>query len=252
MHRKNRFLITCVAGMFLFPAVALAGPPFLTDDPEPVEYQHVELDFYTAATHTKNTASGTAFGLDANYGLWPEVEATIIAPVAFSSSADSGTAYGYGDTQFAVKYRFIHQDDEGWQPEVAIYPTISAPIGNAGRSLGTGHTAEFMPVYLQKDVDPWQTYAGGGYWNNPGTGNKNFWFFGGVLQRKVMDNLELGGELFHQTASTVDGKDSSGFNLGGTYDLNQNYHILFTAGRGVQNTADTDQFSYYMALQLTY
>jgi hypothetical protein len=47
-------------------------------------------------------------------------------------------------------------------------------------------------------------------------------------------------------------KGSSGFNLGGTYDLNENYHLLFSAGRGIQNAMDTNQFSYYLGLQLTY
>jgi len=34
-----------LAWMALMPGVANAGPPFRTDDPEPVDYQHYE--FYT-------------------------------------------------------------------------------------------------------------------------------------------------------------------------------------------------------------
>ncbi|MGB9154492.1 MAG: hypothetical protein WCD70_15560 [Alphaproteobacteria bacterium] len=93
--------------------------------------------------------------------------------------------------------------------------------------------------------------GGAGYWNNPGADNKNYWFFGSVLQRKITEQLNLGGELFYQTAYMIGERDSSGFNLGGTYDLNENYHILFTAGRGIQDV-DANQFSYYLALQLTY
>ena len=59
------------------------------------------------------------------------------------------------------------------------------------------------------------------YWINQddNLGDKNYWFFGWLLQRKVTEKLTLGGEIFHQTADTVAGVDSTGFNLGGQYDF---------------------------------
>jgi len=103
------------------------------------------------------------------------------------------------------------------------------------------------------------TYGGGGYWINPGPGNKNYWFVGWVLQRQVTDSLALGGEIFHQTSFATGGpgspgfplgsKDTTGFNLGGTYDFDQNHHLLFSAGRALQNASTTNAFSYYLALQ---
>ena len=97
-----------------------------------------------------------------------------------------------------------------------------------------------------------RTYGGGGYWINPGAANKNYWFAGWLLQRQVTQRLALGGEVFHQTADTDGGPDSNGFNLGGIYDIDDNNHILFSAGRGVQHAAATDRFSYYVAYQLTF
>ena len=41
------FAVTSV--LFFSSGLAMAGPPFLTDDPEPVEYQHNELYI---ASHT--------------------------------------------------------------------------------------------------------------------------------------------------------------------------------------------------------
>ena len=72
------------------------------------------------------------------------------------------------------------------------------------------------------------------------------------LERKITDKLTLGGEIFHQTADTVDGKDSAGFDLGGTYDFDEHNHLLFTAGRGFQNASDTNLFSWYLGWELTY
>jgi hypothetical protein len=252
MLRKIGYFVIMCAALFLLAPSAHAGPPFLSDDPEPVPYQRTENDFFTSATHTKDGTAGTVMGLDANYGVWPDVELTLIAPLAFNAPDGSNAFFGYGDTQFAIKYRFLDESDDGWWPQIAIYPTVSVPTGKASHGLGAGNTQEFFPVWVQKDFDPWQTFGGGGYWNNPGAGHQNYWFFGWVLQRKITEELALGGEIFHQTASLEGEKDTGGFNLGGTYDLDENYHILFTAGRGIQNTSDTNTFSYYLALQLTY
>ena len=236
----------------LMPGAASAGPPFRTDDPEPVEYQHWEVYGFSQATHVRGDTAGTLPGLEVNYGVAPDVQLHLIAPVAFDSPSGSGTKFGYGDTELGVKYRFIQEDEEGWRPMVGIFPMLELPTGNAHRGLGTGHTHAFLPIWLQKGFGEWSTYGGGGYNINPGAGNKNFWFFGWQVQRKITDQLTLGVEVFHQTADTVGGRDSTGFNLGGIFDFTENHHLLFSAGRGIQHPTDTNEFSYYLAYQLTF
>jgi outer membrane cobalamin receptor len=61
----------------------------------------------------------------------------------------------------------------------------------------------------------------------------------------------LGAEIFHQTADVIGGKSITSFNVGGVYDFDENYHLLFSGGRGLQNPALTNQFSYYFAIQWT-
>ena len=67
-------LVTVIAGLFpliLGPTVVRAGPPFVTDDPEPVEYRHWEI--YLASQHAKDKDgwSGTAPHFEVNYGVLP-------------------------------------------------------------------------------------------------------------------------------------------------------------------------------------
>ena len=70
--------------------------------------------------------------------------------------------------------------------------------------------------------------GGGGYWINRGNaGDKNYWFFGALLQRKITDELSVSGEIFHQPANAVDGDDSTGFNFGAIYDFNDHVHSVF-------------------------
>ena len=120
------------------------------------------------------------------------------------------------------------------------------------RNLGTGHTHAFLPIWVQKSIGDWTTFAGTGYWINPGASNRNYWYFGWAVQRSITDNLSLGGEFFHQTATTVGGKDQTGFDLGLTYDLSEHDHLLLSVGPGIQNRSTTNTFSYYAALQCTF
>ena len=110
----------------------------------------------------------------------------------------------------------------------------------------------FLPMWAQKSFGDWTTYGGGGYWiNQHGEDDKNYWFFGGLLQRKVTDKLSVAGEIFHQTANKVGEDDSTGFNFGAIYDFNEHNHFLFSAGRGLQNADTTNDFSWYVGFLFT-
>ena len=58
--------------------------------------------------------------------------------------------------------------------------------------------------------------------------------------------------MFHQTATTIGGRDSSGFNVGAIYDFDEHNHLLLSLGHGFQNVADTNKFSWYIAYQITH
>jgi hypothetical protein len=253
LWRKGRMkaILTCLCATVMLAAPAAAAPPFTTDDPEPVGYQHVELDYYTQFTGTKNGTTGAVPGVQAVYGILPDLEVHIIAALAYADGSGKASQYGVGDTELGTKYKFIHQNDNG-MPDVSFAPLVQFPTGDAHENLGAGNTREFFPLWAEKDFGDWQTYGGGGYWNNPGSGNSNYWFFGWVLQKKITDKITFGGEVFHQTANLTHGNDSTGFNLGGTYIITDKYNILFAAGRGLQNANTTNQFSTYLALQAEY
>lgn len=243
-----------LAGICVLAAVpsALAGAPFVTDDPEPVDLGHFEITLASQYAQHKDETSGTLPSLEINYGAAPEMDFHVTAPLAFKWTAGDGTRLGNGDTELGSKYRFIREDDKGWRPAVAVFPLVLVPTGDERRGLGTGHTRVFLPLWLQKTFDPWTTFGGGGYWINPGSGNRNFWFVGWAVVRQMSKTLSLGAELFHQTADTIDAKDTTAFNVGGTYDLTENHHFKLSIGRAIQNSAQTNQLSFFIAYRLTF
>jgi hypothetical protein len=233
---------------------AMAGPPYRTDDPEPVDYQHWEYYTFTSGTHVSGDTSGVGPAVEFNYGIFPNAQLHIVAPAAFDSPAGLPKQFGYGDTELGFKYRFIQEDKNGWQPQVGIFPMLELPTGSQSRGLGAGHVRVFLPVWAQKSFGEWTTYGGGGYWINQDDqlGDKNYWFAGWLLQRKITDKLTLGGEIYHQTADTIIGKDTTGFNLGGSYDFDEHNHLLFSAGRAFEHAQETNLYSWYLAWQITY
>ena len=112
--------------------------------------------------------------------------------------------------------------------------------------------ASFCPSGFRRTSANGPPYGGGGYWFNPGPVKKDYWFTGWLLQRQVTKQFAIGVEVFHDTAMTTTGRDSTGFNIGGIYDFNEHYHLLLSAGRGLQDAREANEFSYYVALQKTF
>jgi hypothetical protein len=230
---------------------ALAGPPFATDDPEPPEYGHWEINNALTGTLVRDGGSAALPQIDANYGVLPDLQLHVQPQLTYVSGPD-GRAFGIGDMQIGAKYRFIEEDEQGWRPMVAVYPIFTVPLGNAERGLGAGVGRTFLPVWAQKTIGNWTVYGGGGYGINPGDAGKNAWFVSGVALYRFTEALQFGGEIFLQTAQAPGGKDAPGFNLGGSYALNETLSLLFSAGTGLANRADTNRFTGYLALQVTY
>jgi hypothetical protein len=133
----------CIA-VALLPTYAIAGPPFRTDDPEPVDYTHWEFYTFTSGTHISGDTSGVGPAFEFNYGLIPNGQLHIVAPTAFDSPAGGPTLFGYGDTEIGFKYRFIEEEKDGSRPQVGMFPLIELPTGNENRGLGAGHVRVFM------------------------------------------------------------------------------------------------------------
>lgn len=237
-----------IAAAFLcaLPALARGGPPFVTDDPEPVALKHWEV--YLASQHLKTADGwdGTAPHVEVNYGALPELQLHVIAPVAYAHPVGSPATMGYGDTELGAKYRFLRETEH--RPQAGVFALVEAPTGSEARGLGSGHAQIFLPVWLQKSWGPWTTYGGGGYWINPSAGNRNWGYAGWLLQRDLSKYLTLGAEAFHRTPATVGGASGTGFNAGGQVNFSEHDHLLFSGGK---DFSGPNKLTLYFALQWT-
>jgi hypothetical protein len=243
-----RLIIAIGLALLSFTRNACGGPPFVTDDPEPVDFHHWE--FYVASQDTKLDGdwSGTAPHFEVNYGVLPNVQLHLIAPLAYDVPPDGGSHYGFGDTELGVKFRFIEETND-W-PQIATFPLLEVPTGNAENNLGTGHLVAYLPLWLQKSWGDWTVYGGGGYGLNSFSGHDNWGFVGMVIQNQVSHNIAIGAEVYHQTTLEPDFPNTgTAFNVGTVIDLSEQHHLLFSIGRSMDGPVD---FQCYVAYQFTF
>jgi hypothetical protein len=224
----DRRLAAAVASLLLAaPGMALAGPPYATDDPEPVEYRHWEVYLASQGTFAGGAFTGSAPHLEVNYGAAPGLQLHVIAPLVLAVGGGERGRYGPGDLELGVKVRFLDEDRAGVQ--VGTFPIVTLPTGSASRGLGAGGATVLLPIWLQKSAGPWTTYGGAGYRIRTAAGEADGWFLGWLLQRQV-GLAALGAEVYRETSSgrTLAGRD--GFDVGAVVDLSALHHLLLSIG----------------------
>lgn len=192
------------------------GPPFQTDDPVPVEYQHFEAYVFAAETGGPSEIDTTGPAFEFNWGAVPDVQIHAVLPLGAiiprnPSGPDDPRAFGLTDMEFGVKYAFIKQTKK--RPQIGTFVMLEFPTGNPDRGLGVGKAWYKFPIWLYKDIGKWTLDGGAGYQVVPQEDFHDFPYGGFLLKRKLGEKLEIVAELFahggegeaspHSRASTL-------------------------------------------------
>ena len=249
MPRIRQLALSCAA-LLLLGAPALAGPPFQTDDPEPVDFHHYE--FYTFGaidgTGVEMDTVGPAF--EFNWGILPNTQLHIVAPLAailpsnnvnYAPAGAGPSAFGVGDLEIGVKYRWVKETR--YRPMIGTFTMIEAPTGNFNVGLGVGHAWYKLPVWVQKSWGPWTAYGGVGREIVPQTGFKDFTYTGWLLQRDFGKKWTLGTEVFShgkEGLGTAQIRGTTLIDIGGYYYIhNPGFQVLFCYGHEVAGFPET-------------
>lgn len=226
---------------------SFAGPPFVSDDPQPTDYKHFEIYAFAQGSEARD-GTGSAFGIDFNYGAAPDLQLTAVIPLEVDMPSSGSSAVGLGNVELAAKYKFLHQEDIGW--DVAVFPRVFFPSGSA--EVGEKHFSLLLPVWLGRSWGDWSTFGGGGCVINRSGDSQDYCLMGWALTRRVLPNLQIGAEVVHQGADSKGARPSTGVGAGLIYDVNDNVHLLAYAGPGLQNAAETARYSWYSSVLFTF
>ncbi len=234
---KNKVLQFLAFSLLTSGTQLLAGPPFMTDDPAPLDAKSSE--FYIFSTYDK-ASDGKAIAVPAfeyNYGLSSNIMLHSVVPFISSQPDGQKTEYGLGDIELGVKYRFIQETEN--MPQIGIFPMAELPTGDVNKGLGNGKIWWRLPVWMQKSVGEWTSYWGVGYAINDAQGQKDYTFGGWQVQRDIGKKWSLGGELFAREKDTSNGRSTAILNFGGFYKFTPDFNLLFSAGKSIDGEIHT-------------
>jgi hypothetical protein len=238
--------LSLAAAALLLPQVARAGPPFLTDDPEPTQTGHWEIYAPRLVAEGAGADFEGALGAEINYGAARDVQVTLGMSAAFAHD-EAGWRWGAGDLEASVKYRFLHDEKAGLQ--MATFPGITLPT--ASNNVGAGRVTALLPIWAQEDIGPWSLFGGGGYAINPGADNRDYWTGGVAVARQFGERLLVGIEADRRGPDTVGGRASTSFGLGVIVDLAGPLRLLASGGPTLEDGGGS-AFHSFVALGLDF
>jgi hypothetical protein len=249
-------LSRAVATLFLASTAALAGPPFQTDDPEPIDYRHYEFYVFANSDGTRLETDTEGPAVEFNWGALPNVHLHIIIPEAailpannpaFAPLGIGPRTFGLGDIEAGIKFRFVQETAH--TPMIGTFTMIELPTGNSDRGLGVGKTWFKVPVWAQKSFGRWTTYGGGGetIFSGKVPGYRNYPFAGWLVQRELGKKWTLGTEVFFhgpEGAATPQTQAAALMDFGGYYKFHgdESYQLLFCYGHTI--AGQTENYAY--------
>lgn len=239
--KKSVIIRIALSSIFILTAsLCLAGPPFGTDDPEPVDFRHWEYYLSSQDQFQPGFSTGTLPHFEFNYGLIRNCQIHFVLPLNYNSYPDKVFQYGYGNTEIGFKFRFYRSKDESLQ--IGTFPIFEVPTVR-NPYFTNNRVQVYLPVWIQKSWNKFTTYGGGGLWINPGDNNKNWMFAGWELQYDFSKFLTFGGELFYKGPSTINGRQLTGFNIGGFINFSDKIHFIFSAGHSITGESTTTAYA---------
>lgn len=192
---------------------AQAGPPYETDDPEPVACHHLEVD---VAQARQGIDAGTSPTYEVDYGPTQNIELSV--------------AGQRGELQLGSALRFISETKS--RPQVAFLPALTF------HSDGTKET--LLPIWLQKTVKQWTAFGGTAV-------SQSSTFSGIALIRNFRSGSSLGAEFFRESPRHAAPDPVLKFNLGYTAQLDETHALMFSAGRAF---GSAPRFTFYLGYQV--
>ena len=204
----------------LWATPAVAGPPYLTDDPDPTELGHYEIYIFSDGAFAGHAYDGS-FGLDLNYGPLDNVQLTATLPLDLTN--DGHTTISRGNAEVGVKVRLVNEERSG--VSLSVFPRLILPTAK-----GDGRTSVLLPVWAGWSHGGWSAFGGAGYQIRSGTGTRDSMVEGLALTRAISDRLSIGGEIAHEGADQIGGQGATTLGLGTIAAIGGPFSLLASGG----------------------
>jgi hypothetical protein len=178
--------------LFIVP-LTRADSPFYTDDPEFSPGWEIKAGF--TSEHNIGGSNLTEV-LDWNYAIVPNVRLNLTTYGKDIWPTGGGHEFGYGDTEFKLKWRFQDADPKTAKPSLGIAPKIYFPTADQDRGLGDGVWRFQLPLQFGKTIGKTYHFAEAGYQWAFDSAATDMAYGGYGILHNFTDHWAFGTELF--------------------------------------------------------
>jgi len=240
-----------VIPLLLTGGLAYAGPPLLTDDPEPTEQGHWEINLATTATLRGHTWTDNLPLLDASYGLLDAVEVSFDLPFVLGDGAGHGSHGGIGDADIGTKWRFMKQDKDGITAAIGPDFAFNVSSSAAHHGLVPKGWGLLVPLEVERELGGGNTVFGefGYRWNEYGGNGLS----GGVaMEHEFSKTFSLMGEMHLESGPAFRNSELVA-NAGFLWKTSEHTALLGSIGRGLtEGSQPMPKVLGYLAVQFTF
>ena len=229
-----------------------AQQPFFTDNADVANYHrwHLEAnnDFDLLPHSSYPSLRQDTQTIKFSFGAFKNCELGMDFPlITIFNSAGSGliSPFGLGDTDYSVKYNFLHEKQRSNWPAIAASLNIEPATGSAKLGLGSGLIDYYLNGIVQKKLSSRNTLrvnAGATFAGNTLTGavgirtRGTVFTAGSSITRQFAPNLDFGIEVYGgHTVNAKLPREALQEQIGGNYQLRKSLSVDFgiIAGQAV-------------------
>jgi hypothetical protein len=248
MQEKNRMKrwVLMVVFVVCIPVGVVAGPPIQTDDTGTPGPDKWETNMGFTLDKRQNASRYEVPALDLNYGVGERIQLNYSVSWIVLDPKDEAAKSGIGNSEVAVKWRFLDEDKHG--VAVSVYPRFifNNPAGSADRGLVDDGTAFKLPIQMEKKIGIIDFIAN--FSREFHQRGSDTWIYSVAVKYAEVKGLAVLAELFGSADNGFKNAETA-CNIGFRKDVSENYMIMASLGRSLREGPDHPTLLSYAGLQ---
>ena len=187
------------------------------------------------AEHNTGGNTWTAPVLDLNYAVVPNVRLNLTLAGRTLEPVGGPSVFGFADTEFKVKWRFVDADTNSWLPSIGIAPKAFFPTSDKDRGLGDGVYRAQLPLQFGKTIGRFYNWGEVGYQMAFDKKASDVAYYGIGTLYCFNSHFALGTEIYGYTP--IDDRQNHQWitSLGAVYTFNEHWALKASISRTLRD-----------------
>jgi hypothetical protein len=225
------------------------GPPMITDDPGTPGPGKWENNIAILFEHRSNETLLDVPQFDLNYGVGEHIQLTLQTGPVLLKRDDHGPIGGLGRTEAAIKWRFLDEDNTGF--DMSMFPRVIFNIqqSSARRGLSEDGTRFQIPFQMAKTIGRW--HLDGEFGPLVSSVGRSEFLYGTVVGFDLAKPTMLMAEL-HGTSRMNFTRDVLTVNFGLRHAFTENYILIISMGHEIRSPDQPTALIGYFGMQFIF